>query len=410
MQGETLAATAEHTVARLHLRVAWLCGLVLCLEGYDIAAVGYAVPSLVDAWRVPPSGFTQVLTAGNVGLLLGSLCAGLLGDRMGRKPVLLSCVAAFGTFSLLSALAGAPLELAALRLLTGLGLGGGIPLAIALVSDFSPRMAQGRLVILMSAGIPIGFTLGGLLASQLVVAFGWAGIFVVGGALPLAMLPPLAVRLPESMALSSAPRPRRLVTALFRDGYASTTVLLWAMNLFNLLSNYLILLWTPAILHGAGATPSQAIFATSIYGLGIILGALLAAFVADRFGLERVLTYAVTFGALCVLSIGLFDPSFWGLSAAICGAGVGIGGCQAGLNALSGQIYPPTIRSTGAGWALGLGRVGAIVGPLLGGVLLVLGLRAQDIFVAAAISASAVALLMAILGRLRRDGLPHRTA
>jgi MFS transporter, AAHS family, 4-hydroxybenzoate transporter len=329
MQSETLAATAEHAVARLHLRVAWLCGLVLCLEGYDIAAVGYAVPSLVDAWRVPPSGFTQALTAGNAGPLLGSLCAGLLGDRMGRKPVLLSCVAAFSTFSLLSALAGSPLELAVLRLLTGLGLGGGIPLAIALVSDFSPPMAQGRLVILMSAGIPIGFTLGGLLASQLVVAFGWAGIFVVGGALPLAMLPPLAVRLPESVALSSAPRPRRLVTALFRDGYAPTTVLLWAMNLFNLLSNFLILLWTPAILHGVGATPFQAIFATSVYGLGIILGALLTALLADRFGLERVLTYSAAFGALCMLSIGLLNPPFWGLSAMIGGAGVGIGGCQA---------------------------------------------------------------------------------
>ena len=143
MQSETLAATAENAVARLHLRVAWLCGLVLSLEGYDIAAVGYAVPSLVDAWRVPLSGFTQALRAGNVGLLLGSLCAGLLGDWLGRKPVLLPCVAAFGAFSLLSALAASPLELAALRLLTGLGLGGGIPLAIALVSDFSPRMAQG---------------------------------------------------------------------------------------------------------------------------------------------------------------------------------------------------------------------------------------------------------------------------
>ena len=132
------------------------------------------------------------------------------------------------------------------------------------------------------------------------------------------------------------------------------------------------------------------------------MGALLTAFLADRFWLERVLTYTAAFGALCLLSIGLLNPWFWGLSAMICGAGVGIGGCQAGLNALSGQIYPPTIRSTGAGCALGLGRVGAVAGPLLGGVLLVLGLRAQGIFVAAAISASAVALLIAILGRLRR--------
>jgi MFS transporter, AAHS family, 4-hydroxybenzoate transporter len=160
MQAETLAVAAEQP-ERLHLRVAWLCGVVLFLEGYDIAAVGYAIPSLVDAWRVAPSAFTQVLTAGNIGLLLGSLGVGLLGDQLGRKPVLLCCVAAFGVFSLLSAFADSLLQMASLRFLTGLGLGGGIPLAIALASDFAPPMGQGRLVILMSVGVPIGFTVGG---------------------------------------------------------------------------------------------------------------------------------------------------------------------------------------------------------------------------------------------------------
>jgi MFS transporter, AAHS family, 4-hydroxybenzoate transporter len=150
------ALEVEHGVERLHLRVAWLCGVVLFLEGYDIASVGYAIPPLVDAWRVAPSVFTQALMAGNVGLLLGSIGAGLLGDRVGRKPMLICCVTVFGVFSLLSALVGSPSQLARLRLLTGLGLGGGIPLAIALVSDFAPPAAQGRLVILMSAGIPIG--------------------------------------------------------------------------------------------------------------------------------------------------------------------------------------------------------------------------------------------------------------
>jgi AAHS family 4-hydroxybenzoate transporter-like MFS transporter len=402
MQAKTLVA-AEGEVARPYLRAAVLCGAVMFLEGYDIAAVGYAIPSLVDAWRVDPSVFTGALVAGNVGLLLGSTGAGLLGDRAGRRPVLICCVTVFGVFSLLSALVDSPMQLASLRLLTGLGLGGGIPLAVALVSDLAPPSAQGRLVILMAAGIPIGFTLGGLLSSQLVPLFGWPAIFVLGGVLPLAMVPLLALRLPESIALSRTARPRNLVAALFRDGYAPYTALLWAMNLLNLLSNFLILLWTPAILRSSGATPSQAIFATSMLGLGIILGALLTASVADRLGVERVLTYTVTFGALCVLSIGLLEPRFSALSLIICGAGVGIGGCQAGLFALLGRIYPPQIRSTGAGWALGLGRVGAIVGPLLGGVLLGLGFQAKGLFVGAAVPLFAVAVLMAILGRLRRS-------
>ncbi len=223
MQPEALTPVTEHQAAELHIRVAWLCGVVLFLEGYDIAAVGYAIPSLTDAWQVRPPVFTPALTAGNVGLLIGSLGAGLLGDRLGRKPVLIGCVVVFGVFSLLSSLVGSPSQLAGLRFLTGLGLGGGVPLAIALASDFAPPMAHGRLVILMSASVPIGFAVGGLLASQLVRVLGWPAIFVVGGVLPLAIVPLLTLLLPESVALHSATRRRNLVRALFQNGLAPRT-------------------------------------------------------------------------------------------------------------------------------------------------------------------------------------------
>src|SRR5580693_8469764 len=286
MRAKAMAPAAEHEVERLHLRVAWLCGMVLLLEGYDIAAVGYAIPSLVDAWQVRPAVFTQALTAGNVGLLLGSLCAGLLGDWLGRKSVLIGCVVVFGAFSLLTAVAGSPLQLAGLRFLTGLGLGGGIPLAIALASDFAPPMAKGRLVILMSAGVPIGFMIGGLLASQLVSVFGWPAIFVVGGVLPLAMLPLLALRLPESAAPRAVAPRRNLVAALFQNGLAPSTMLLWAINLLSLLGVYFILLWMPAILHSTGVSPSWAILGTTMYALGVIVSPLLAAPVVDRIGME----------------------------------------------------------------------------------------------------------------------------
>ena len=402
MRPKARAAPAELWVERPHLRVAWLCGVVLFLEGYDIAAVGYAIPSLVDAWVVAPSVFTQALTAGNVGMLLGSLCAGLMGDRLGRKPMMIGCVAVLGSFSLLAALASSPLQLAGVRFLTGLGLGGGIPLAIALASDFAPPRVQGRLVLLMSAGVPIGFTIGGLLASKLVSVFGWPAIFVVGGVLPLAMVPLLALRLPESVALRAATRRYNLVMALFENGLAPITVLLWAINLLNLLGLYFILLWMPAILHSTGVSPSWAILGATMYAVGVIASPLLMAPVVDRIGMERVLTYGLAFGALCLLYIGLFDPPFWLLSIVIFGAGIG-GGCQSGINSLSGLVYPSAIRSTGAGWALGAGRVGTIAGPLLGGVLLAYGFRAQDIIAAAAVPAFGVALLMAILGRLRRS-------
>ena len=132
-------------------------------------------------------------------------------------------------------------------------------------------------------------------------------------------------------------------------------------------------------------------------------GAWLTAPLVDRLGVERVLTWVLAFGALCVLSIGLFDPPFGLFSVIICGAGIGVGGCQPGINSLSGRIYPPMIRSTGAGWALGSGRVGAIAGPLLGGVLLAHGWQAREIFIATAIPALGTMVSMAILGRLRRS-------
>jgi AAHS family 4-hydroxybenzoate transporter-like MFS transporter len=390
----------------MHLRGAWLCGAVLFLEGYDIAAVGYAVPSLVDAWKVRPQVFTGVLTAGNLGLLIGSVCAGVLGDRVGRKPVLIGCTVMFGVFSLLSALAGSPSQLGGLRFLTGLGLGGGIPIAIALASDLAPAMIQGRLMILIGAGVPIGFAAGGLLASRLVGPLGWPAIFVAGGVLPIAIVPLLAVWLPGSLGVR-APHARNLVAALFQNRLAPTTALLWAINLFSLLAVYFILQWTPAILHSAGVSPARAILGTTMYSLGVIVCPLVAAPIVDRLGMERVLTCGLAFGGLCVLSIGLFDPQFWLLAIVLFGAGIG-GGCQAGINSLSAMAYPPAIRSTGAGWALGAGRIGTIAGPLSGGALMTVGFSAQKVFIAAAIPVFAAAVSMVILERLRRSAPGRR--
>jgi MFS transporter, AAHS family, 4-hydroxybenzoate transporter len=387
---------------RQHVLVTWLCGLVLTLEGYDFASVGYAVPSLMDAWHIKPVAFTSVLTAGNVGLLLGALIAGPIGDRIGRRPVLIGWVATFGLFSLLSAFSGSPADLAWLRFGTGLGLGGGVPLAIALASDHAPEGAQGRLVILMSSGVSIGNTVGGLLATQIVRFLGWPWIFVVGGVLPLIVVIVLVGWLPESEALRLDRAPGNRVAALFRAGRAPSTLLLWVMNLLNLLNNYLILLWLPAILRADGVAPSWAIFAATMYALGTIVGAYVTAPVVDRIGVERVLTCLLFVGALCVFTIGTFNPPFRLLAAIIGVSGIGIGGCQHGINALNGRIYPPAIRSTGAGWATGSGRVGTIAGPSVGGLFLGLGWSGQQIILFATAPALGVTAAMAGLGVAQR--------
>ena len=402
MAGEAVQVDQARPDKGLHVRVASLCFMVLFLEGYDITSMSYAIPSLMEAWHVKPAQFTVALTAGSFGLLLGALSAGLLGDRLGRKPVLIGCTAVFGVFSLLTAFSTGLISLAALRFFTGLGLGGGIPIAIALATDYAPVRRPRRLVILMSAGISVGNTMGGFIASQIVRLTGWQAIFVVGGLLPILVIPLLVRFMPESQALHVDPATRRTTPFdLFRNGLAARTSILWMVNLFNLVGNYFILFWLPAILHAKGLTPSAAILATTMYALGSIICALVTAPIVDRFGIERIIASILCMGALCVLLVGTFELPFPMLCLVICGAGIGIGGCQHGINAVSGALYPPAIRATGTGWALGLGRIGQIGGPLVGGTLLQLGWASRDIFLAASVPAAAVAAGMATLGWLR---------
>lgn len=381
---------------------AWICGLVLMLEGYDIAAAGYVVPSLVDAWHLKPTAFGQALAAANVGMLFGSLLAGWSGERIGRKSSLIGSMAIFGMFSFASAFAGSPSQLAALRLFTGLGLGSGTPLTMALASELAPPERRGRLLFLVSAGAPIGYTVGGLIASQLVPAFGWSAIFLIGGALPLVLLPLFAKMLIEYRAPDCTPsvlrRPSR-VAALFSDAFASRTVLLWVINLLSLMAIFLVVLWLPALLHATGFGTSSAVFAATMYSAGLTAGPLLMALWVDRVGMTRILTWSLALGGVCVLVTVLADLPLWLLCFTILGAGIG-GGSQAGVISLSSLVYPPDLRATGAGWALGIGRLGSILGPLLGGVVLTYGHTPRNVLIAASVAAFAAMALMSVFDRL----------
>jgi MFS transporter, AAHS family, 4-hydroxybenzoate transporter len=399
MRSEELAGVAVPRANRVHQRVAWLCGAVVFLDTYNIASAGNAVPSLVDAWKLQPAMFTQALTAGNVGLLLGLLGAGLLGDRLPRRHLIICSVLEFGVFSLLSALVHSPPQLVILRLLTGLGLGSAVALAMVIAADVAPRHSQGRFMILIQACGSMGTVFGGLLASELVRAFGWPAIFVVGGVLPIAVAPLLAL-LPNSAPERSKESRQNPVAALFQGGLALTTLLLWSMSLLNVLVLYFIKAWLPAILHSTGVSPARSILAASMFSLGALAGLFITAALVDKVGIERVLTYALVLGAFCVFAIGAFHLPLWLLYAVLFGAGIG-GSCEGGIIALSCLAYPTGIRSTGASWAMGAGSVGSIAGPLLGGLLLSVHLQPRSIFVAAFIPALCVALLMVILGRLR---------
>jgi AAHS family 4-hydroxybenzoate transporter-like MFS transporter len=395
----------------LALRTTLLCGLVVLLEGYDLTALGYVVPQLVDAWQKPPVAFTAALTASNLGMFAGAVVCGWLGDRYGRKPVLLGSIAAFGAASLLTAFVTDTTQLALARLATGVGLGGGIPVCIALVSDVSPPHRQGTLVITMITGVVVGNLAAGIVAARMLSAFGWESVFIVGGVAPLLLLPLVALFLRESsefraihmdaaLAAAAASTGNRLA-ALFARGSAGPTTLLWAINFLNLLTIFFVNSWLPLLLRSMGATMEGAILATSMFYIGAIVAAFVSAALVGRYGIERVITAMLLFGGICIMVTGLTTLSVVSLSVFVLGFGFGTGGSQLGISALPGAIYPTAIRSTGAGWATGVGRLGNVAGAVLGGVLLGLGWSSQQMLLALSAAPLINSILMRALGRMR---------
>src|SRR5262249_54769482 len=298
----------------------------------------------------------------------------LLGDRVGRKPVLIGCVAIFGIFSLWTARSTGLGSLTLLRFLTCFGLGGVIPVAMALITDVAPRVRGRGLVMLTSGGVVLGGTLGGFAAREFVTLFGWQAIFVAAGLLPLLVIPSLITLLPESHAFRdrAASAIRARPSALFRHQLAVPTLLLWVSNVCSVVWVFVILLWLPSLLHGLGYSSAASILVTTIFTVGGISGLVGAAAIVDRLGTERVTACILFLGATCLVLMGSVPLSYVLLCVVAAGMGIGSAG-QIGINAASGTLYPAAIRATGVGWALGVGRIGQIAGPLAAGLLLGLG-------------------------------------
>jgi AAHS family 4-hydroxybenzoate transporter-like MFS transporter len=399
----------------LQLRVVLLCALVQAFDGFDLGTIGMAAPSLSKAWGVPPPHFTIAFVMSSVGILVGALASGPLGDRLGRKPVLIWSVGFIGLFSVLSAFTWSVPTVTAMRFMTGIGIGGAMPVTVALTADYSPISRRGTLLMLMFCGNTIGGFLGGQLVAQILPIFGWQSIFLSGGIPPLVLIPFLLILLPESPRFLIAHRAeapatqailRQLnvsgeaaatklvdvakgnpVEQLFTGGLALTTVLVWAVFFANLLNMYLFSYWMPTVLNLSGLKPEVAVFYASMFALGGILSCVLLGPMIDRFGPSKVLACSFASGVIFVLAIGLANIPVPFIAIPILGAGAAMIGSQLGANAMVAALYPARIRSTGVGWALGVGRLGGIAGPAIGGALLGLGLPPKQIFLCACIPA-----------------------
>ncbi len=416
-------ALENQRIGGLQVRVVVLCMLVQTCDGYDLNAVAWAVPPLIYAWHLPPAAFTTAFLWSSIGILVGALSAGPIGDRFGRRPLLLSSLTLFGVASLLSATAASLPMLTLWRFFTGLGIGGGFSGAAALTGDYTPHRLRATMIMASFTGAPLGGFLGGQIVALLLPHFGWQSIFVLGGAFPLLLVPALALWLPESprflarkQSVSSrqADLLRRLdidhaarhavdvahgnpVRMLFSEGYALQTILLWIVYFCSLMNLFLFAYWMPTVLNLIGMSPSQAVFASSLRDLGALFPALYLGLMIDRVGPERALALHYAAGAVFIAMIALVALPYALLLLMTFLAGMTIIGSQTGANGTCGKLYPARMRTSGLGWALGIGRVGGILAPLLGGYLLTLGLAPTRIFLSACIFALVAAAATGLL-------------
>jgi AAHS family 4-hydroxybenzoate transporter-like MFS transporter len=418
-------------VGAFQVKLLLACAAVLVLDGFDTTAIGYVAPALAREWHLERSALGPVFSAGLFGLMIGALLLGPLADRIGRKKIIILSTLAFGIGTLIAAFVNDVNALLAIRLATGLGLGGAMPNTIALTSEFSPLRRRATMVMVMFVGFSVGAALGGLLAAALIPHFGWRSVFVVGGAAPLVLAPILALWLPESvrfLALAGHAHARvaqllalvnpKIVFAqgtrfvvnepalaglpvrhLFQDGRTTATLLLWVVFFMSLLDIYFLSNWLPTVLNDLGATIAAAAAIGSMLQVGGVVGTFALGSIIDRFSF-RALALVYFIAVFAVGAVGQLGHSAIFVTVAIFVAGFCIVGGQIAANALAAGFYPTSVRATGVGWALGVGRIGSIVGPLVGGVLLSLRWSAGEVFVAAAGAALCAALAAFFLSRL----------
>jgi len=425
----------QQPVGRFQIRLLLTCAAVLFLDGFDTQAIGYVAPALAKEWGLTKAALGPVFSAGLFGLMIGALLFGPLADRVGRKKIIIFSTLAFGIGTLATSFVRDVNTLLVIRFLTGLGLGGAMPNAVAMTSEFSPHRRRATMVMIMFCGFSVGAALGGLLAAALIPQFGWRSVFVVGGVAPLLLVPILALRLPESvrfLALTGRAHQRvaellsfispkaafppamqfvvnepRLagipVLHLFRSGRAPVTLLLWVVFFMSLLDLYFLSNWLPTVLNDLGASVSESAAIGSMLQVGGVVGTFALGSVIDRFSF-RALALVYFIAVFAVGAIGQLGHSVVFVTMAIFAAGFCIVGGQIAANALAATFYPTAVRATGVGWALGIGRVGSIVGPLVGGALLSMKWSTGAVFMAAAAAALCAALAAFSLSRLAGMG------
>jgi AAHS family benzoate transporter-like MFS transporter len=421
---------------RTGLWVAAICLVTIVFDGYDLIVYGAVVPSLLQdpAWRLTPAQAGAIGSYALIGMVIGTLCVGVLTDILGRRKIMLGSIVWFSLAMGATALATTPEAFGLLRFVTGLGLGGVVPTAIALTVEYAPPHRRNVYNALMFSGFSVGGVLAAVLAMNLVPAYGFRVMFWIGMA-PLLLVVPLAYRfLPESVSFLLA-RGRRteaerlaqrygvpLDTAasdagakrgsaiglLFSRGHLLATLLFGVASVFGLLLVYGLNTWLPQLMREAGYPLGPSLGFLLVLNLGAVVGTLLVSTLADRLGSKPVTVAAFAAAAASIYGLSL-QPSTPALYALVAVAGFGTVGTQILVNGYVATHYPAGSRASALGWSLGVGRIGAILGPLFGGWVLASGLGFAWNFYGWVIPAVLGALVIAAVPRLRAAARPETT-
>ena len=423
----------------LQRMVLLLCGLAALLDGLDLQSIGLAAPGIIASLHVPPRAFGLVFSAALLGLMLGAFGLGPLADRIGRRAILIGASITFAVFTFATGFVASFPALLGMRFLAGIGLGGAMPSFIALGTEYAPRRLRGVAVALLWTGFPLGGVVGGLLGARLIPAFGWPSLFYVGGVLPLLLALALLALLPESIgflvardpgapeigrllgritgtappagarfALGEASAPGMPLRQLFTDGRAGATLLLWVAFFAIFLMLVTNTAWSPILLHAVGLPVPRAALAMAAFNAGSVVGTAAAGSLIARLPPARTLALLSVASAASFALIGRAAPGFAGVAALQALSGVFLGAASSGLIALAALFYPTAGRSTGVGWAMGMGRFGSFLGPLWVAMLVGGGWAVAATYQAVAVPALVAAVCLLGLGWVRAEMVAAR--
>lgn len=429
-------------IGRCQATVFAICGALAMFDGYDLQSISYAAPAIARAWGLPVASFGPIFGAGIAGLLVGTIALAYVADWRGRKLCMLGSLTIIGLAILTTAWTTSLTALLVLRFVTGLGIGSLVPNIMTTSSEFSPKRGRARSVTMMTASVATGSVLGGSLAAWAIPHFGWQAVFYVGALLPLATIPVVATLMPESIrflvAKRNDDRPRiaavlaRIVPGqrfyrddsyvlreetapglafveLFAHGRAVKTGILWLAFFFAQMTVFFAGSWMPSILTEEGLPLSQAITAASMFQGGGIIGPIAMGWLADHFRGHRVVSSFALAGALLMCTIGLAGATLGAAMTACLVTGFFIFGTLGGIIALAASVYPTAMRSTGLGWLSGVGRIGSLIGAVVGGLLLATGMPKEQLFYVAALAPLIAASAAFAFGRITtRASAPPR--